>query len=125
MSSGLGSGDFQPFPRHIREPVTLALAGIIHEQRIQRGWSLNQFAARSHLSRQMLSFIESHQRVATTETLQRIAVALGMKSSALIRSAERRALRWPVKCRGCNYSCVERGLLKWWNPRRGCVRPKH
>ncbi len=125
MSLGLGPGDFQPLPRHLREPATLALAGIIRERRLERGWSLNQLAARSQLSRQMLSFIETHRRIATTETLQRIARALGTGGGSLLSFAERRAAHWPTKCHACNYSCVERGLLKWWNPRRGCVRPKH
>ena len=123
MSSGLGLGEV--LPRHIREPATLALAGIIRERREQRGWSLNQLAARSRLSRQMLSFIVNHKRVTTTETLERIGQALGIAGAALLEAAERRAARWPACCRGCNYSCVERGGLKWWNPRCGCARPKH
>lgn len=101
------------------------LARIIRERRMERGWSLSQLAARSQVSRQMLSFIETHRRVATTDTLQRIAHALGIGGSTLLQFAEQRAADWPVQCHACNYSCVEHGGLKWWNPRRGCVRPRH
>lgn len=113
----------EPLPRNIREPASLALGGVIRERRVQHGWSLTQLAARSRLSRQMLSFIETHRRIATTETLERIGRALGVAGSELLRLAERRAARWPARCRGCNYSCVARGRLKWWNARRGCTRP--
>jgi transcriptional regulator with XRE-family HTH domain len=116
---------FHPLPRSIRDPASLALAGIIREWRERRGWSLSELAARSRLSRQMLSFIETHRRIPSTDLLGRIGRALGIPGSELLRRAERRAARWPPRCRGCNYSCVECGRLVWWNALRGCLRPAH
>ena len=109
---------FRALPRHIREPASLALGGIIREERQRRNWSASELAARSGLSRQMILFLESHQRLATVETIERIGRALGVAGSGLVAQAEERAARWPDDCQGCNYSCVEGGHLKWWNPRR-------
>lgn len=71
-------GKFDPIPRSLAEPASIALAGVIREWRQKHGLSLNQLAERSQLSRQMLSFIESHSRLATTDTLERIGRALGV-----------------------------------------------
>ena len=61
-----------PILRTSREPVCVALAEIIRRRREQAGLSLNQFAARTRLSRQMLSFIESQRRIPTIDTAARI-----------------------------------------------------
>jgi len=111
-------GKFDPIPRSLAEPASLALAGVIREYRQRQGWSLNQLAARSSLSRQMLSFIEAHGRLPTTDTLERIGRALGVAGSRLLAIAEWRAARWPARCQKCNYGCMAQGRLKWWNPRR-------
>lgn len=69
--------DHQTLSRNIREPASLALAGVLRERRERHGWTLDELAARSGLSRQMLGYIELHQRTATTETVGRIGRALG------------------------------------------------
>ena len=81
---------FSPLPRNIREPASLALGGVIRERRVQHGWSLTQLAARSRLSRQMLSFIETHRRIPTIDTAARISRAFGIPFSKLVAEAEGR-----------------------------------
>ena len=54
-----------PLPSTALEPVCEALAEVIRRRREQAGLSLNQLAARTRLSRQMLSFIESQRRILT------------------------------------------------------------
>lgn len=71
-----------------RAPVCATLAVIIREQRLQRGLSLSQLAARAGISRRMLGFIENHERVPTIDTLTRISQAFGLKSSELLCAAE-------------------------------------
>jgi transcriptional regulator with XRE-family HTH domain len=116
---------FPPLPRHIHEPVSLAIGGVIRERRERRGWTLTQLAARCGLTRQMLVFIETQERLATIESLGRIARALGVRGSALLARAERRAARWPVRCQKCNYSCIADGWVKWWNCPRARNLPAH
>ena len=120
---GMPAQKFTPFQRHIRAPASLALGGIIREQRELRGWSLGELARRSGLSRQGLFLTEAHQRGLLTDSVERIGWALGMAGSALLALAEERVARWPAGCRTCNNCCIEGGRLLWWNPLRGCTRP--
>jgi transcriptional regulator with XRE-family HTH domain len=115
--------DFKPIPRQQRDPSCLALAKVIRTLRERRGWTFTELAARSGVTRQMLCFLESNARNLGIETLDRIARAFGMPGSSLLQLAEQLAARWPDSCAKCNYSCVVRGELKWWNPGRGCARP--
>jgi ribosome-binding protein aMBF1 (putative translation factor) len=119
----MSSKNFKPIPRNIREPVSLALVGVIRERRERRGWSLSELAARARLSRQMVSYLETHERVPSADSVLRLGRALGVAASELFRQAERRAARWPARCGRCNYCCVERGRLVWLNPARGCTHP--
>lgn len=80
----------KPIPRTSLEPVCLALAAVIRERRRRAGWSLNQLAARTGLSRQMLSFVETERRVPTVDTVARISRALELPLSQLVAAAERR-----------------------------------
>ena len=64
--------DNQPIPRTALEPVCAALAEVIQRRREKAGLSLNQLAARTRLSRQMLSFIESQRRIPMIDTTARI-----------------------------------------------------
>jgi transcriptional regulator with XRE-family HTH domain len=121
----MSSGKFNPLPRTIREPASLALGGIIREWRLRRGWTLGKLADVSGIKRHGIFLIETSQRLARVETAERIGRALGVPGSELLRLAERRAARWPAQCQECNYCCIESGRLKWWNARRGCLRPKH
>lgn len=68
--------------------MCVTLAAIIREQRVSRGLSLNQLAARARISRRMLGFIENHERVPTIDTLTRISLAFGLQPSALLAAAE-------------------------------------
>ena len=119
---GISPGNFQPLPRSIRDPASLALAGVIREERQRRGWTLGKLADVSGIQRQGIFLIETNQRNARVETAERIGRALGVPGSELLRRAERQAARWPAQCQKCNYCCIESGRLKWWNPRRGCTR---
>ena len=80
----------KPIPRTSLEPVCLALAAVIRERRRRAGWSLNQLAARTGLSRQMLSFVETERRVPTVDTVARISRAFELPLSQLFAAAERR-----------------------------------
>ena len=74
----------QPIPRTALEPVCVALAEVICQRRGRAGVSLNQLAARTRLSRQMLSFIESQRRIPTVGTATRISRAFGVSLSKLV-----------------------------------------
>lgn len=78
----------QSTPRTTLEPVCEALAAVIRRRREQAGLSLNQLAARTRLSRQMLSFVESARRIPTIDTAARISRALDVNLSRLVVEAE-------------------------------------
>jgi ribosome-binding protein aMBF1 (putative translation factor) len=52
------NADTNSIPRTSLEPVCGALAAVIRRRRERAGLLLNQLAARTRLSRQMLSFVE-------------------------------------------------------------------
>ena len=115
--------NFKPIPRSIREPIILALAGIIRERRAARGWKAGELAKAANLSRQGLILFETHQREPSAHLVVRLARALGVGPDELFRQAQRRAARWPADCKKCNYCCIESGRLVWLNPLCGCTRP--
>ena len=78
----------QPIPRTSLEPVCGALAAVIRRRRERAGLSLNQLAARTRLSRPMIRFIETNERIPTIDTVARISRAFGIPFSKLV--AERR-----------------------------------
>jgi transcriptional regulator with XRE-family HTH domain len=117
--------NFKPIKRSIREPVILALAGIIRELREARGWKVGELAREAKLSRFGLSLFETHQREPSAHLVVRLARALRVTPEELFGKARRRAARWPAQCHECNYCCIENGRLVWLNPRRGCLRPAH
>jgi len=71
--------------------VTLraALAEQIRRVRKKRRLSQEELAWRSGLHRTYISMIERAQRSVTIDSLERIAVALGLSASALLARAER------------------------------------
>ena len=79
----------QPIPRTSLEPVCGALAAVIQRRRERAGLSMNQLAARTRLSRPMIRFIETNERIPTIDTLARISRAFGVSCGQLIREAER------------------------------------
>lgn len=119
----MAKGTFPATGSSLREPVCLALGGIIREERLRRGWTPAQLAARSGLQRQTINFLENHQRLARIETAERIGRAFGIWGSGLLALAEQRARQWPAPCQRCNNCCIEGGRHKWWNPAQGCIRP--
>ena len=71
--------------------VTLraALAEQIRRARKKRGLSQEELAWRSELHRTYISMVERAQRSVTIDSLESIAVALGLSASALLASAEK------------------------------------
>ncbi len=114
---------YNPLSRSIRGPVSLALAGIIREERERRRWTLGELARRSQLTRHGLFLMETRDRMFLTDTVERIGKALGMTFSHLVILAEARAAQWPPECGSCNYCCIEAGRLKYLDSNRGCIRP--
>ena len=78
LISDMTADSCQPLPRTSLEPVCEAEAGL----------SLSQLAERTRLSRQMLSFVESGERIPTIDTAARISRALDMRLSRLALEAE-------------------------------------
>jgi transcriptional regulator with XRE-family HTH domain len=101
--------NFKPIRRSIREPASLALAGVLREWRLRWGWTLGKLAEVSGIKRHGISLIETNQRNARIETAERIGRALGVLGSQLLWLAERRAARWPTQCQKCNY-CLDYAL---------------
>ncbi len=66
----------------------LQLGQRVRTERARRGWSLEELAERSGVSRAMLSKIERDEASPTAELLVRIAAAFGMTLSSLIALAE-------------------------------------
>ena len=115
--------NFKPIKRSIREPIILALAGIIRELREARGWNAGELAKEAHLSRQGLCYFEMHQRGPSASLVVRLGRALGVTPDELFRRAQQRAALWPDVCEKRNYCCIESGRLMWLDPLRGCIRP--
>ena len=80
----------KPLPRTTLEPVCEALAAVIRERRVRRGWSMNQLAALTRLSHPMIRFIETTARIPTVDTLARVSRAFGVPGSRLLAEAEAR-----------------------------------
>ncbi len=67
-----------------------ALRHVLREARESQVLSLGEVATRSGLNRQAITFIEKGDRRPSTETLSRLAMALGMKPSEVWAKAEAR-----------------------------------
>jgi transcriptional regulator with XRE-family HTH domain len=76
------------------QPESL-IAQRLRQERQQRGWTLDDLAARSQVSRAMISKIERGQSNPTAALLDRLAAALGLGLSALM--SEPRAGRTQVR----------------------------
>ena len=64
--------------------VALRIAEAVRAQRRRRGWSLDELAARSGVSRAMISKIERKASTPTAVLLARLADALGVSLNALM-----------------------------------------
>jgi transcriptional regulator with XRE-family HTH domain len=78
----------KPLPRTALEPVCAALAEVIRQRRAARGLSLNRLAELTNLSRPMIRFIETNERIPTIDTIARISRAFGIPCSKLLAEAE-------------------------------------
>jgi transcriptional regulator with XRE-family HTH domain len=96
----------------IVDKMTPALAHRIAAERADRGWTLAELAARSGVSRAMLSKIERGNASPTAALLGRLSGAFGLTLSTLLARAERsqgRLLRASAQ-------------LTWQDPASGYIR---
>jgi len=68
--------------------LSKALSLVLREEREAALLSLGELAVRSGLNRQAITFIERGDRRPTSETLSRIAMALGLLPSEVWKKAE-------------------------------------
>lgn len=69
--------------------VSLEVARLLRKERVSRGMSMTEVADQAGLSRQMISYIEQGMRNPTLDTLLRIAGALNVDLSGLIKRASK------------------------------------
>ena len=74
-----------------RQAICSNLARLLREERQRKNFSMNVLAARSGISRQMVSYIEQEERNPTVDTLLRITEVLGVELDELIRKARKAA----------------------------------
>ena len=113
----------KPLPPSLRQLVNRALAGLIRRRRERLGLSLEKFARRAGLSRQMLGYVEDDQRTLGTVSIEDVAAGFGLTGGELLIAAECWLKRGPQCCRNCHYSCLHRGELLWLNSHGECSRP--
>lgn len=74
-----------------RETVIARLTELIQAERLRQKISLNEVATRSGLSHTMVMRVEKRERLPTIDTLLRIADALEVDLSAILKQAMRSA----------------------------------
>jgi transcriptional regulator with XRE-family HTH domain len=70
--------------------VSVAVARLLQKERIRRGISMNRLAEASGLSRAMVSYVERGLRNPTLDTFLRMANALDVDLSKLLKQASKR-----------------------------------
>ena len=70
-----------------REEIIARLTELIQAERLRQKLSLNEVATRSGLSHTMVMRVEKRERLPTIDTLLRIADALGIDLSAVLKRA--------------------------------------
>ena len=70
--------------------LSLAVGQLISELRQQKGWSVEVLADKADLHRTSVGLIERGRRGVTVAVAARIAVALNVRLSDLVRNAEQR-----------------------------------
>lgn len=73
------------FPTHNSATLT-ALADNVRRLRVDKGWTQDELAAATQIDQQMLSRIENCRANPTIETLEVIALALGVRFIDLFES---------------------------------------
>jgi transcriptional regulator with XRE-family HTH domain len=74
-----------------REAVIDRLVELLKGERLQQKLSLNEVATRAGLSHTMVLRVEKRERVPTIDTLLRMAEALEVSLSSVLREAEKAA----------------------------------
>ena len=74
--------------QEVTPSLDLRLARRLRDLRAERGWSLDDLAARSNVSRATLSRLENGEVSPTTAVLSRLCSAHGMTLSRLVHMAE-------------------------------------
>lgn len=68
--------------------LCIAVSKIVKEHRQAAGLSMGKLSELSGLTRQMISYIESGQRIPTIDSLAKLAAALDTTPSAMLSAAE-------------------------------------
>jgi transcriptional regulator with XRE-family HTH domain len=74
-----------------QQAVCSRIAQLLRREREKRGLSMNRVAERAGLSQQMVSYVERGMRNPTLETLLRIAAAIEIDFTEVLRQAVRSA----------------------------------
>ncbi|MEU9514184.1 XRE family transcriptional regulator [Micromonospora sp. NPDC048169] len=93
--------------------VTSAVAGQVRELRAARGWSFEELAGRSGVSKGMLVRIEGARTNPSIGTLCRVADAFGVSIARLLEPAEQSTVR---------VSAVDEAPVLWRGPNGGVAR---
>lgn len=75
--------------QNVDQEICRAVARALKTERLKQGLSLNVLATKAGLSYQIISYIERDMRIPKLDTLARLAGALEIKLSDLLRRAER------------------------------------
>ena len=73
---------------HHTDPFCLALAGVLREERVKRGFSVKSLSEKSGISRQAIGNFENGVQIPIVYTLRKIAAGLGLKVSEISALAE-------------------------------------
>jgi transcriptional regulator with XRE-family HTH domain len=93
------------------DPLTAALGANLRRLRAQRGWSLEELAAASGVSRSMLGQVELARSAPTIGVLWKIARALQVPFAALLADASRTRVRVLRAAEARTLSSSDRGFL--------------
>ncbi len=74
-----------------QQAVCSRVAGILRQERVKRGLSMNTVAERAGLSQQMVSYVEREMRNPTLETLLRMAAAIDINLAEVLGQAIKQA----------------------------------
>jgi transcriptional regulator with XRE-family HTH domain len=70
------------------ERLSLAVASVVKDRRLKRGWSLERLAVESGMHRTSLGLVERGARGLSVAAAGRLAQALDMRLSEVLREAE-------------------------------------
>jgi transcriptional regulator with XRE-family HTH domain len=79
----------EPVPQAAPPPVVSTLATVLRELRLRAGLSQRQLAARMPVPRSYVSKLENEKATPTLSSLERVATALGVTMTQLLRECER------------------------------------